>query len=191
MYAFENNHFSQFLPLNNRAYLVKIGEKNTKCSTSRRGFPPAWQNISQLITRYLSKQLSRNQFNLTKYRNSQGHELKSPFKYGTADQNFSWLKLSYLKLVKRSYSSFTASVEHNDHTFSAPKIPQFNASITSTPKTPQFNTFLGSTPETPQFRSVLRGFWCWTEALLVLKWGVYGVELICWTEGDVKLRETF
>ena len=86
------------LPFNNRAYLVKIGEKKTpNVQHPAAVFSPAWQNISQLITRYLSKQLSRDQFNLTKYRDSQGHELKSPFKYGTADQNFSWLKLSYIK----------------------------------------------------------------------------------------------
>ena len=80
-------------------------------------------------------------------------------------------------------SQFNTWVQHKDHIFSAPKIPEFNTkkplsstrkTPQSTPKTPQFNTSLNSTPKTPQFNTVffgveLRVFWCWTEGFWVLK----------------------
>ena len=84
-------------------------------------------------------------------------------------------KKEYPSVPQRPPHSNT-SVPHKDHTFSAPKILQFNTKnlsvqhqnpavphqkpFSSTPKTPQFNTEtvslphskpLGATPETPQF----------------------------------------
>ena len=67
------------------------------------------------------------------------------------------------------HHKFKTSVPHKNHTFSAPKIrqfntkiPQFHSALTSTPKpfgstskTSQFNTPLSSTPKTPQFHTPL------------------------------------
>ena len=95
------------------------------------------------------------------------------------------------------------SVPHKDHTFSAPKIPQFhtkNSSVqyknplTSTTKAPQFHTPFGvglrGVLDWGVFGVELRGFWCgtegcveltgfrcWTERFLLWNWGVSGVEL--------------
>ena len=83
------------------------------------------------------------------------------------------------------------SVQHKDHTFSAPKIPQLNT------KNASFKHLLSSTPiqtitpfrsphpsvqHTPQLNTktlhlnTLKVFWCWTEG------GVWNWE-VCWPEG--------
>ena len=60
---------------------------------------------------------------------------------------------------------FDTSVLHKDHTFSAPKIPQFNTekpsvqhrkplSSTQNPSVPQKKKPFSSTPKTPQFNTV-------------------------------------
>ena len=101
---------------------------------------------------------------------------------------------------------FNTSVPLLDHTFSAPKIPQFHTKnpsvqhqnpLSSTPKTPQFKTPpsvphlkpLSSTHPSGKIEVELRGFWCGTEECVelrgfkcgtegvVLNWGVFGVEL--------------
>ena len=131
-------------------------------------------------------------------------------------KNFKFLKTLKLELFGRPFSlrneypsvphtrpQFNTSVPHKDHTFSAPKNPQFNTknpsvqhqnpwvphqkllsstpkSLSSTPKTPQFNTkSIGSTPKAPQFHLPLTAFLVWN-------WGVFGVEprgFWCGTEG--------
>ena len=88
---------------------------------------------------------------------------------------------------------FNTSVQHQDHTFSAPKVPQFhtkNPSVppppSSTPKTPQFNTktpsvqppqFHTKNPpvqHTPQFHRLYRAIFCLRGTLNL---GVFSVEL--------------
>ena len=93
-------------------------------------------------------------------------------------------------------STQTPSVQHRDHTFSAPKIPQFNTKIPqfhtkqpSVQQNPQSNTKnssvqqqkpLSSTPITPQFNtktpSVLNTpsvFLCWAVGFLMLNYKSY------------------
>ena len=65
-------------------------------------------------------------------------------------------------------SEFNTSLQHTEHTFTAPKICQCNTKNPSVQHTPQFNT------QNPS--SVLTWGVCWTEGFLVLNW------LLCWTE---------
>ena len=60
-------------------------------------------------------------------------------------------------------SKQTPSVQHKDHTFSAPKIPQFNKPEKLSGRTERV--------------SWTGGFWCGTEGFLVCNWGM------CWTDG--------
>ena len=89
-------------------------------------------------------------------------------------------------------STQTPSVQHKDHTFSAPEIPQFNTKnpsvqhekpLSSTPKNVQFHIPLISTPKNPQFntslslyRAFLSVFLCWTERFLMWSWWLCGTE---------------
>ena len=109
-------------------------------------------------------------------------------------------------------SQFNTSVPHKEHTFSAPKIPQFNTPQFNTPSVqhplsstspsiphplsstpPQFKTSLRSTlPSAGLYRAIFCRFFvlnwgrCWTEACVelrrVLNWGV------CVSEGCVEVR---
>ena len=115
-------------------------------------------------------------------------------------------ELSEYPSVPHRPPQFNTSVPLMDHTFSAPKIPQFHTKnpsvphqkpLSSTRKPPQFHTKNPSVPS-PQFHTKnpsvqysfsLRDVWNWvvfSEAFFVLNWGILGVELRgfwCWTEG--------
>ena len=140
--------------------------------------------------------------------------------------NYSYFLYEY-PLVPHRAPQFNASVQHKNHTFPAPKIPQFHTNNSSVqhqslpiPHTPQVNTNSSSVQHTPQtvklayielfvlsFLCWTEGLWvlnwgaCWNEWFLVWNWGVFGVELrvfegwervdlLCWTERGVELRET-
>ena len=113
--------------------------------------------------------------------------------------------------VPQGPSQFNTSFPHKNHTFSMPKIPQFNTENPSVQHqnpsvqhTPQFNTPLSSTPKTlssthpsvphqkplssTKFLSEgciepLRGFWCGAE-------GGRRNSGVCWTEGFRVLKSS-
>ena len=112
-------------------------------------------------------------------------------------------------LEPHPFSNQNPSVQHRNPSVPPenPSVPpsQFNQPLSSTPKTPQLDTktpsaphrkFLSSKPRIPQFDTVgwltrcveLRGVLNW--GFLMLNRGVFGVELMCWTEGCVELSGT-
>ena len=90
----------------------------------------------------------------------------------------SWI-LKTIWNTEMSTPQFNTSVPHKDHSFSVPKILQFNTKNLSV----QHQNPLSSTPKTSQFHTPLSPF-------SVLNWRVLSVELkivfnwgLCWTEG--------
>ena len=97
---------------------------------------------------------------------------------------------------------FNSSVQHKDHTFSVPRMSQFNTKNRSVQHPPQFHT--PSVQHTPQFNTInpsfqhthvlnwggcrtegcveLRGFRYWTEVVFVFNGGML------WTEGFLVLN---
>ena len=105
-----------------------------------------------------------------------------------------------IRIFGTSTPQFHTSVPYKDHTFSAPKIPQFNTKI------PQFHTENPSVPHILQFHTPLcwpegflwdwvgggtEEFWCLTEGFWELKRCGPCVEAMCWNKGVcVELRGT-
>ena len=125
------------------------------------------------------------------------------------------LKVRIRKNIGSNRDSLSST--QKSHSFSAPKIPQFNTKNPSVQHTLQFNTkkpsvqhrkklcwtegFLvlnsgmcwteGFSVLTAGFFVVNSGvFWCWTQGFRWLKRCGPCVELMCWTEGGVELRGT-
>ena len=101
------------------------------------------------------------------------------------------VRTPYLWYKLRSTPQFHTSVQLEDHTFSAPKIPQFNTKgpLLFSLRIPQFHTKNPSfyiellNSYFCQFFCVeLRSFCCWTEGRVELR-GFWG-----WTDGCVELR---
>ena len=83
-------------------------------------------------------------------------------------------------------AQFNTSVLHKDHTFSAPKIPQFNTKSPSVPHQKPLSSPHPSVPhQKPLYSTHLSvphrlyraiGFWCETEGFLVWNWEVFSTE---------------
>ena len=78
------------------------------------------------------------------------------------------------------------------HSFSAPKIPQFNTENPSdSHRKAQFHTKNPSVPHIPHFHTKNPSVHHTPQTKTVLNWGVFGVELRgywCWTEGFWELK---
>ena len=78
-------------------------------------------------------------------------------------------------------SSTPVSSTQKIHSFSTPKIRQFNTPVTSTHKNCQFNTKKASVQKNRQ--KWLYIFGCWTFFVLNWRFFVLNWEGLCWTEG--------